>query len=36
MRKIIIWGSGGHAREVNWLCEELGVRVLGSWTNGLK
>ncbi|MFW5434692.1 acetyltransferase [Paenibacillus apiarius] len=29
MRKIIIWGSGGHAREVNWLCEEMGVRVLG-------
>ncbi|MFE5320894.1 acetyltransferase [Paenibacillus sp. NPDC056579] len=29
MRKIVIWGSGGHAREVNWLCEELGVQVLG-------
>ncbi|KZE72324.1 acetyltransferase [Paenibacillus elgii] len=29
MRKIVIWGSGGHAREVNWLCEEMGVQVLG-------
>ncbi|WP_010500898.1 acetyltransferase [Paenibacillus elgii] len=29
MRKIVIWGSGGHAREVNWLCEEIGVQVLG-------
>ncbi|EPY05551.1 acetyltransferase (the isoleucine patch superfamily) protein [Paenibacillus alvei TS-15] len=29
MRKIIIWGAGGHAREVNWLCEEMGVQVLG-------
>lgn len=29
MRKIVIWGSGGHAREINWLCEELGVQVTG-------
>ncbi|MFT9371803.1 acetyltransferase [Paenibacillus sp. T2-29] len=29
MRKIVIWGSGGHAREINWLCEELGVKVAG-------
>ncbi|WP_248927672.1 acetyltransferase [Paenibacillus hamazuiensis] len=29
MRKIVIWGSGGHARETNWLCEELGVEVAG-------
>ncbi len=29
MRKIVIWGSGGHAREVNWLCEELGIQVVG-------
>ncbi|MHA6533844.1 acetyltransferase [Paenibacillus sp. BAC0078] len=29
MRKIVIWGSGGHAREINWLCEELGVQVAG-------
>ncbi|AET60679.1 acetyltransferase [Paenibacillus terrae] len=29
MKKIVIWGSGGHAREINWLCEELGVQVVG-------
>lgn len=29
MRKIVIWGAGGHAREVNWLCEEMGVQVAG-------
>ncbi|MEK4039006.1 MULTISPECIES: acetyltransferase [Paenibacillus] len=29
MRKLVIWGSGGHAREINWLCEELDVQVMG-------
>ncbi|WP_025686525.1 acetyltransferase [Paenibacillus maysiensis] len=29
MRKIVIWGSGGHAREINWLCEELEIQVAG-------
>ncbi|MEK5493967.1 acetyltransferase [Paenibacillus sp. FSL R7-0297] len=29
MRKVVIWGSGGHAREINWLCEELEVQVVG-------
>ncbi|UQZ36917.1 acetyltransferase [Paenibacillus sp. PK3_47] len=29
MRKIVIWGSGGHAREVHWLCEELEIHVEG-------
>jgi len=29
MRKLVIWGSGGHAREINWLCEELDVQVVG-------
>ncbi|UUZ86361.1 NeuD/PglB/VioB family sugar acetyltransferase [Paenibacillus sp. P26] len=28
-RKLVIWGAGGHAREINWLCEELGVTVAG-------
>jgi sugar O-acyltransferase (sialic acid O-acetyltransferase NeuD family) len=27
--KLVIWGAGGHAREVNMLCEELGEEVLG-------
>lgn len=29
MRKIVIWGAGGQAREVSWLCEELHIPVLG-------
>lgn len=29
MKKIIIWGCGGHAREVNHLCEQLGYEVVG-------
>lgn len=29
MRTVVIWGAGGHAREVNWLCEELDIRVAG-------
>ncbi|MBT2293612.1 acetyltransferase [Paenibacillus albidus] len=29
MKKIVIWGAGGHAREVSWLCEELEVQVVG-------
>lgn len=29
MNKLVIWGSGGMAREVNHLCEQRGDRVLG-------
>lgn len=29
MRRFVIWGCGGHAREVNWLCEQLGCEVVG-------
>jgi sugar O-acyltransferase (sialic acid O-acetyltransferase NeuD family) len=27
--KLIIWGCGGHAREVNLLCEQIGHEVIG-------
>jgi sugar O-acyltransferase (sialic acid O-acetyltransferase NeuD family) len=29
MKRFVIWGSGGHAREVHWLCEQLGCEVIG-------
>lgn len=29
MKKIVIWGCGGHAREVNHLCEQLKYEVVG-------
>ncbi len=29
MKQLVIWGCGGHAREINWLCEQLGYRVIG-------
>jgi sugar O-acyltransferase (sialic acid O-acetyltransferase NeuD family) len=29
LKKLIIWGAGGHAREVNFLCELLGRTVIG-------
>lgn len=29
MRRLVIWGCGGHAREVNWLCEQVGYEVVG-------
>lgn len=29
MRKLIIWGAGGHAREIVWLCEELNIQIVG-------
>jgi sugar O-acyltransferase (sialic acid O-acetyltransferase NeuD family) len=29
MKPLVIWGAGGHAREVNYLCERLGRTVLG-------
>ncbi|MCL6443391.1 MAG: acetyltransferase [Alicyclobacillus sp.] len=29
MKRLVIWGCGGHAREINWLCEQLGYEVLG-------
>lgn len=29
MKQIVIWGSGGHAREVNHLCEYLNYKVIG-------
>lgn len=29
MRRLVIWGCGGHAREVNWLCEQAGYEVIG-------
>jgi sugar O-acyltransferase (sialic acid O-acetyltransferase NeuD family) len=29
LRKLVIWGAGGHAREVNFLCEQLGRTVIG-------
>jgi sugar O-acyltransferase (sialic acid O-acetyltransferase NeuD family) len=29
MKTIVIWGCGGHAREVNHLCEQLGYEVIG-------
>jgi sugar O-acyltransferase (sialic acid O-acetyltransferase NeuD family) len=29
MKRFVIWGCGGHAREVNWLCEQLGCEVVG-------
>lgn len=29
MHDLVIWGSGGHARVVKQLCEQLGYRVLG-------
>jgi len=25
----VIWGCGGHAREINWLCEQIGYEVVG-------
>lgn len=28
-RKFVIWGCGGHGREVNFLCEDLGAEVVG-------
>ena len=28
-RQLIIWGCGGFGREVKWLCESIGVEVLG-------
>lgn len=28
-RKVVIWGCGGHAREVNYLCKRAGVTVKG-------
>ena len=29
MRLLIIWGCGGHAREVNHLCDQIGIEVAG-------
>jgi sugar O-acyltransferase (sialic acid O-acetyltransferase NeuD family) len=29
VKRLVIWGCGGHAREVNWLCEQLGYEVAG-------
>ncbi len=29
MKRLVIWGCGGHAREVHWLCEQLGYEVAG-------
>lgn len=29
MKKLVIWGCGGHAREINWLCEQSGYEVAG-------
>jgi sugar O-acyltransferase (sialic acid O-acetyltransferase NeuD family) len=29
MKKIVIWGCGGHAREINHLCEHLHYEVIG-------
>ena len=29
MRSVVIWGCGGHAREVNMLCAQIGVAVTG-------
>lgn len=29
MKNLVIWGCGGHAREVNHLCEQLGFEVAG-------
>lgn len=29
MRPVVIWGCGGHAREVNFLCEQIGRDVIG-------
>jgi sugar O-acyltransferase (sialic acid O-acetyltransferase NeuD family) len=29
MTRIVVWGLGGFAREVNFLCEQLGVEVVG-------
>lgn len=29
MSAIVIWGAGGQAREVSWLCEELEIPVAG-------
>ena len=29
MKKIVIWGCGGHAREVNHLCDQLKYEVIG-------
>ncbi len=28
-RKLVIWGCGGHGREVNHLCEQIGREVVG-------
>lgn len=28
-KKLVIWGCGGHAREVNLLCEQIGHEVIG-------
>jgi sugar O-acyltransferase (sialic acid O-acetyltransferase NeuD family) len=29
VKKLVIWGCGGHAREVNYLCEQLDYKVEG-------
>jgi sugar O-acyltransferase (sialic acid O-acetyltransferase NeuD family) len=29
MKRFVIWGCGGHAREVKWLCEQLNYEVVG-------
>ncbi len=29
MNQVVIWGCGGHAREVAWLCEQAGLTVKG-------
>jgi sugar O-acyltransferase (sialic acid O-acetyltransferase NeuD family) len=29
MNRFVIWGCGGHAREVHWLCEQIGDEVVG-------
>ena len=28
-KPVVIWGCGGHGREVRWLCDQIGVQVLG-------
>ncbi len=29
MKRLVIWGCGGHAREVSWLCKQLDYEVIG-------
>jgi sugar O-acyltransferase (sialic acid O-acetyltransferase NeuD family) len=29
MKPLVIWGCGGHAREINWLCQQIGYEVIG-------